>query len=38
MPVDPPVWAESFVAVRPRACVKLALRHLLHKADVVVFG
>ena len=38
MSVDPPFRAGVFLAVRPRACVQLALSHLLHEADVIVLG
>ena len=38
MSVDPPLWADSFLATRPRARVQLALRHPLHEANVIVLG
>ena len=38
MSVNPPLWADSFLATRPRTRVQLALRHPLHEADVIVLG
>ena len=37
MSVDDPFRADSLLATRSRACIKLALRHVLHEANVVVF-
>ena len=36
--VENPLRADSLLAARSRACVELALRHVLHETDVIVLG
>lgn len=39
MSIDPPLRAAPLLAVWPRARrIQLALRHILHEADVIILG
>ena len=39
MSVHPPLRAPTLLTIRPRAGgIQLALRHILHETDIIVFG